>query len=414
MICDNLTINELCSPRHTPGRGNASAPIAIVLLALGSDMQRYHSLVMSPIKSHYRTIYPKSVHYAIYAAGHITQYVHPGDTAWALDSYHNPTWPLLPAASDPNSPYIFIGLEGDGTATSTAQIASAADLVCCLATHYSIPIDELHILVARDLNDERCELWSVPPSLIASAQVCQQNGGLDPLPNVVTMAAQVAALQVCCDTHTAQLASLQGRVASLEPLVDHHEDAIGLLQTWQAAVNTQLAGFSGALASLQQSVTLMARTLAEHQTCIDEVCGTKPDEAIHYQRITQQPITPLVAVRIDANVKLSDTTPASVLPGPLWTATLEPGTVYVATVTARIDYSQWCAGKQGVLEIVVCGTPIIIDADTATGEQVMNLSGSVNFSVSAGCESVYFQVRIDDTTTPLKYLSFVDVRIERL
>ena len=94
MIC-NIPINARCSDNMTPGRETFPGPAAIVLIALGHSIDQYHALTTAPIMRWYPTAHPKSVHYAVDAAGNVYQYVEDQNTAWGIDALHNPTWPCL-------------------------------------------------------------------------------------------------------------------------------------------------------------------------------------------------------------------------------------------------------------------------------------------------------------------------------
>jgi hypothetical protein len=196
MIC-NIPINARCSDNMTPGRETFPGPAAIVLIALGHSIDQYHALTTAPIMRWYPTAHPKSVHYAVDAAGNVYQYVEDQNTAWGIDALHNPTWPGIQAATDPASQFLFVGLEGSG-ALGNAATTALARLLCCLSVEHSMALSSNTVIVARDINDEIDTLWSVPPGLIALA-ISECADGLSPND-----------LVRCCEDNTAAIADSYG------------------------------------------------------------------------------------------------------------------------------------------------------------------------------------------------------------
>jgi hypothetical protein len=123
-------------------------PIAVVMHIAEGPMSAIDSWFTNPASE-------ASAHYAIAKDGSITQYVQETDAAWANGQVRAPSWPLLIAGINPNLYTISIETEGkSGEPWTDAMLNSAIWLIRDIASRWSIPLDEQHII-------GHCEIDSV-------------------------------------------------------------------------------------------------------------------------------------------------------------------------------------------------------------------------------------------------------------
>ena len=411
MIC-NIAINQRCSDNMTPGRETFPGPAAIVLVALEHSIDQYHALTTAPVARWYPTAHPKSVHYAVDAAGNVYQYVEDQNTAWGIDALHNPTWPGIQAATDPASQFLFIGLEGAGV-LSNISATSLARLLCCLSVEHSLALSDATVIVARDLDDRIDTLWSVPDNLIALAISECQNG------------MTVNDLVRCCEDNTAAIAALTARVDDLEAQVCAITDEDGPIVALQEAVASLQAGLtelqlrvlaleSTAGASAQQ-YALLAQAIAQHQICIDLMCppATALPNIEYYGQ--QLPFTALTPNWLNPTIKVSDTVPPSVMTGPMWAATLATPATYLVEARVRFAIGDWCTGKQAWLDLVVNSGAIRLSTVTVTtgGIQSIELVGSATVSVPP-TSVLHLSVQSNDSTALARVIDLAWIKITRI
>jgi hypothetical protein len=411
MIC-NIPINARCSDNMTPGRETFPGPAAIVLIALGHSIDQYHALTTAPIMRWYPTAHPKSVHYAVDAAGNVYQYVEDQNTAWGIDALHNPTWPGIQAATDPASQFLFVGIEGQGILSNAGQTALAR-LLCCLTTEHNLVLDELTVIVARDLDDTLDTIWSVPVGLIALAQ-SECWGGMS-----------TSDLVQCCSDNTAAIEALEDRVDALEIQVCAITDENGPIVALQEAVASLQAGLtelqlrvlaleSTAGASAQQ-YALLAQAIALHQVCIDVMCppATALPNIEYYGE--QLPFTALTPNWLNPTIKVSDTVPPSVMTGPMWAATLATPATYLVEARVRFAIGDWCTGKQAWLDLVVNSGAVRLSTVTvaAGGIQSIELVGSTTLTVPP-TSVVHLSVQSNDSTALARVIDLAWIKITRI
>ena len=411
MIC-NILINERCSNLWTAGRETFPKPAAIVLIALEHSVDQYHALTTASIQRWYPTSWPKSVHYVVSGDGIVYQYVEDQNTAWGIDALHNPTWPGIQAATDPASQFLFVGIEGQGILSNAGQTALAR-LLCCLTTEHNLVLDELTVIVARDLDDTLDTIWSVPVGLIALAQ-SECLGGMS-----------TSDLVQCCSDNTAAIEALEDRVDALEIQVCAITDENGPIVALQEAVASLQAGLtelqlrvlaleSTAGASAQQ-YALLAQAIAQHQVCIDLMCppATALPNIEYYGQ--QLPFTALTPNWLNPTVKVSDTVPPSVLTGPMWAATLATPATYLVEARVRLAIGDWCAGKQAWLDLVVNSGAIRLSTVTVTtgGIQSIELVGSATVSVPP-TSVLHLSVQSNDSTALARVIDLAWIKITRI
>ena len=411
MIC-NILINERCSNLWTAGRETFPKPAAIVLIALEHSVDQYHALTTASIQRWYPTSWPKSVHYVVSGDGIVYQYVEDQNTAWGIDALHNPTWPGIQAATDPASQFLFVGIEGQGILSNAGQTALAR-LLCCLTTEHNLVLDELTVIVARDLDDTLDTIWSVPVGLIALAQ-SECLGGMS-----------TSDLVQCCSDNTAAIEALEDRVDALEIQVCAITDENGPIVALQEAVASLQAGLtelqlrvlaleSTAGASAQQ-YALLAQAIAQHQVCIDLMCppATALPNIEYYGQ--QLPFTALTPNWLNPTVKVSDTVPPSVLTGPMWAATLATPATYLVEARVRFAIGDWCAGKQAWLDLVVNSGAIRLSTVTVTtgGIQSIELVGSATVSVPP-TSVLHLSVQSNDSTALARVIDLAWIKITRI
>ena len=411
MIC-NILINERCSNLWTAGRETFPKPAAIVLIALEHSVDQYHALTTASIQRWYPTSWPKSVHYVVSGDGIVYQYVEDQNTAWGIDALHNPTWPGIQAATDPASQFLFVGIEGQGILSNAGQTALAR-LLCCLTTEHNLVLDELTVIVARDLDDTLDTIWSVPVGLIALAQ-SECLGGMS-----------TSDLVQCCSDNTAAIEALEDRVDALEIQVCAITDENGPIVALQEAVVSLQAGLTElqlrvlaleatAGASAQQ-YALLAQAIAQHQVCIDLMCppATALPNIEYYGQ--QLPFTALTPNWLNPTVKVSDTVPPSVLTGPMWAATLATPATYLVEARVRLAIGDWCAGKQAWLDLVVNSGAIRLSTVTVTtgGIQSIELVGSATVSVPP-TSVLHLSVQSNDSTALARVIDLAWIKITRI
>lgn len=410
----NLTINQRCTNRYTTGRsgyGGSSGITAIVLHGLGDSDEAYNTWLQQNINQQIRTNAPKSVHYTIADNGTIAQYVADNDTAWGLNGLHNPQWPLLMPTADHNAPFLHIGFTG--ASVTVDQVAAASQLICCLAIAHNIAVDDLHVIVAADLDDRETRLPSVPANLIAYAQACLNAGGVQPLPNVVDLTGRVAELEACCTTNTAVINALNAVVSNLTLQLTGIASQISAVTQQASQQATQGATMAGDVAALKSQFLALSALVQQHQECIDTVCPTPTNGPIHYVMHpgSSMTITPNVPVWLNLPYKMKDDFNV-VMTGPLWHADLQDPCTYRIDATVRLDPSDYCTGRLVWLDLVACGQTIRLATWTATGGyEAAALTGYTLLVVPPACNDVHLQVGTNDNTTPNKVVSFADIQI---
>lgn len=420
--CGLAINNDICSatPYSTPGRDSVTSPAAIVIHQLDMPMDEYYSHLMGALPANYPTSYPKSVHYVVADNGSIIGVVPPQDTAFGIDEYHNPTWPMvgsLPVTANVNNPYIHVAME---YAPNSNSLTSLVQLVCCLAGMYNLAVSDMTIIVARDLDDRRDELMSVPTNVVAMATTCQQMGGTGGggLPNIVECCNQVSSLTAAVQALQATVSDLQLLAASSTGAITLQATQLAALIAWQSSVTSQLAtltttvgGFAGQLLSLHQ-------VIGQLQRCADRMCP--PDTC--YAEIMyslgagqEQQFIPNAYMTINFPTYVTDTRPPSVLPGPLWSANLDDPCMYRVTATVHLASSLWCPNRTIGLYLVACGQRYPLQ-EIATGAGVSDvlLTGTYILTVPPACNDVHVEVWTDDISEPARVADYGTIRIEPL
>lgn len=93
-----------------------------------------------------------SAHYIVAKSGAVHQYVKEEDTAYHAGVPVNPTWKLLRPGVNPNS--YTIGIEHEGKPEDIwpdEQYQTSAELVAAIAQRWSIPVDEDHVVLHREI-----------------------------------------------------------------------------------------------------------------------------------------------------------------------------------------------------------------------------------------------------------------------
>jgi N-acetylmuramoyl-L-alanine amidase len=93
-----------------------------------------------------------SAHYIVAKSGAVHQYVKEEDTAYHAGVPVNPTWKLLRSGVNPNS--YTIGIEHEGKPEAIwpeEQYQASAELVADIAQRWSIPMDEDHVVLHREI-----------------------------------------------------------------------------------------------------------------------------------------------------------------------------------------------------------------------------------------------------------------------
>lgn len=127
------------------GRSASSRPAAIVIHISDGSLASADAWFHSPAAR-------VSAHYLVAKSGAIHQYVKEEDTAYHAGVLVNPTWKLLRPGVNPNS--YTIGIEHEGKPEDVwpeEQYRASAELVADIAERWSIPVDEDHIVLHREI-----------------------------------------------------------------------------------------------------------------------------------------------------------------------------------------------------------------------------------------------------------------------
>lgn len=415
MTCPTV-VDQIGTFRRTAGRGIFSEPQAIVLMMLNSSLEQYRHEIQTPIDSFQSTgLIPKSVHYVVANTGVIYQFVSDFDTAWALDTYHNSTWPFV--LGDVRTPYINIAIEGvtEGSCDlSNTQYRRLADLLCCLCMDHNIPSNAQYIITAHALNNNYDQILVVPDTLIAMTNACILRGGNQLLPNVVDLANDVAALKICCATNTARLNLVEPKVLTLQTQMASTLSRLAILEAWKPVIDNDLTQLRSDLVNAMSVFSMLQNRLSMFQGCIDKMCP-EPNvcKEINYSTSNSTPniVVPNVPKRINFPVRITDTTPPSVLPGPLWAAQLKCGCIWTVNVSVRLSPSEYCSGKSVLVNLHYCGSVYQIGSHaTIDGVETVTIAGTFNITVPPMCDQIYVTVFTDDTSTPTKVVSQAEVQ----
>jgi N-acetylmuramoyl-L-alanine amidase len=125
---------------YRPGRPFGLRPEAIVIHIMDGSFIAGESVFSNPMTQ-------KSGHYGISRAGDVHQYVKESDTAFHAGIVINPTWALIKPRINPN--FYTIGIEHEGRPDDVwpeAQLSASATLIGEIASRWSIPLDELHVI----------------------------------------------------------------------------------------------------------------------------------------------------------------------------------------------------------------------------------------------------------------------------
>lgn len=130
---------------YRPGRPLGLRPEAIVIHIMDGSFVAGESVFSNPSTQ-------KSAHYGISRAGDVHQYVKESDTAFHAGVVVNPTWSLIKPRINPN--FYTIGIEHEGRPNDPwpeAQLSASAALIGEIASRWSIPLDELHVIRHREI-----------------------------------------------------------------------------------------------------------------------------------------------------------------------------------------------------------------------------------------------------------------------
>lgn len=119
-----------------------------------------------------------SAHYIVAKSGAIHQYVKEEDTAYHAGAPVNPTWKLLRPGVNAN--WYTIGIEHEGRPEDPwgeEQYQASAELVNDIAQRWSIPLDEDHIVLHREIRGNK----SCPGFVFDRAKLLARIAALPPV-----------------------------------------------------------------------------------------------------------------------------------------------------------------------------------------------------------------------------------------
>jgi hypothetical protein len=409
MTC--ATINP-CTRRLTTGRAACNIT-AIVLRNLGMSSEQYLNWIATNIQEDYHTQNPKSVHYIVSQNGASYNVVSPQDTAWGMDQFNGPQYPLW-ASDCGNSQFIYVGLENAAT-LSNAQYGTLVNLLCCVALEHNIAVDALHIITEQDLSSELTGITILPSLLLADVLVCRNNGGVPPLPNIGDLEDRIEELEECCELVKDAVVLIQTSIDGLPQRVTDLESRVNELEALEGDSQNRIGALEGIVNGFTSQIQALMNIIQQHQICIDRVCPPLNNcLPITYTLEPRQQmlLTPNVPVWINFPNKVEDTVTDSVLTGPLWTANLTCECNYAITVTIGLEPSEWCDGKRVWLDVVACGnTYRVQEIVPGEGNQTVMLTGTIPLSVPPVCNDVHVMVGTNDITTPFKTIRYGNINI---
>ena len=170
-----------CSERNfRPGRPPGFRPEAVVIHISDGCLASADAWFGNPAAR-------VSAHYIVAKSGAVHQYVKEEDTAYHAGAPLNPTWKLLRPGVNPNS--YTIGVEHEGKSEDTwpeEQYQASAELVADIAQRWSIPVDENHIVLHREIRANK----SCPGFAFNRAALLQRISALS-LPQPEQLAARI-------------------------------------------------------------------------------------------------------------------------------------------------------------------------------------------------------------------------------
>lgn len=416
MNCNAITIiqnHRGCFLRE--GRAGVTNFSAIVLHQIDMDGENYLNQAGSSYPYiGYPTAFPKSVNYLILANGGIVEMVHPDNTAIGFDKWENPTWPYLQPNQDPNSQFLHIGWIGT---LNAGQFESLTKLLCCIygTIDFLLPLNDERIIVARDIDETRDNLFTIPLDIIPAVETCVENNGFYIPPTIQSLEDRIKVLEDALFALQLQVINNTDRLDLLETRVDDHEARITSLEEWRLLAEPQITQNTNDIQQLLQQITALTVLITNLQGCVEQICpDTNDNVEIHYQTTpnTSQNVTAGVNYRANFPIRIQDTTPPTVLPGPLWSANLSVAGTYLVTVDIRMSYAEWCANSTARLYLNYCNELFLLDTfttPTSTGQSV-TLSGTLVLTVPPEC-ALFALVYQDDVTNGTKVIEYGNIRI---
>lgn len=341
---------------------------------------------------------PLSVHFIVTDLASI-QYAEIDNTTYGLDYLKNPTWPGITALyplDDVNAPFIHIAIKSD-----CQLIAGLVSLVCCIKRHLGI---DLPVIASSDLQSDRPQ-YVFDPTFTTQVEACVGDS-VQPAPNWIENNRRIAELEVCCITNTARIIDLRSRVSHLEQATNNNTCTIHNLIHEVTQLQIAVAPINSILAQL----VLIQQELADiRENCCPD---TPPDNPCwHYQLLPgqEQTITPQQPVHLNPPTKITDTTPPTVITGPLWRANLSNTCLWALSGAVRFKLNQWCAGTVARLYVVACGVRTELTSYTvpSTSTQLVQLSFD-GYLQPGGCNNVFLEVWINDQTAQI--VTFAEFR----
>lgn len=427
LACDRLKINsEHCSVNYSPGRVK-SQPQAFVLHSIPTYTTDSY-LAFTKQKYGFGRTYnnggPKSVHFLIGDDGSVYKLVELHDRAWGISELKDPSWPYL-SQDWVDFEDLFIHIGFIGPKPTTTQVNAAAELICCISVNeasINIPVNEFGIIVARDLNIDLEALYSIPDSIIPKAQVCIQNKGKDPfrIDDIGTYGSRISDLEAWRDATENRLIDLEVCCCENRQAISDLQDALEELQSTVQEIN--IDDLLQRLTTLEDGNYAIWKAIRIIQNCLDcaNICTPETPASIHYRLdiANSVKLTPGVIQHLNLPIKVRDVDPPIVTTGPLWYGELTEEaqtlcTTFKIKASARLNSSEWCAGRKLELYAIVNSEPILINTYTAEGgSQSAYVYGETIFTVPPD-SVVYLGLKTDEDTFPLEVI-MASIQIECL
>ena len=145
-----MNITKVLSPNFTKGREGFRVLAVVIHIAEGSKQ--------SVIQEFSSPATQKSSHYLVDRDGSIIQFVEEANWAYANGTISNPISELVQARISKNPNWYTCSLEHVGFATedlTEVQYKASAELIADICKRWNIPIERMHIIKHREINDRK-------------------------------------------------------------------------------------------------------------------------------------------------------------------------------------------------------------------------------------------------------------------
>lgn len=403
--------NDICSPRYgKPIRGSefrqVPKPYLFVIHSIDSSVEDYLTMVQSSIPlsvRYYGT--PRSVHFYIPNENIPYALVSPDNTAWGFNEPYDQdgiTQYITQMPLNPDASVIHIAFEKCDI--SNSAVDWGARVICCLGKIYDIPVDETTVIDAVEISPDLDGLQRNPDLI---ARLLSNKGICDTPLNPPISIVDPNLLQ-CCIDNSAAIRSINEELTRLRA-------EIALLKAEDIRLATLVSNVEACCAqneAIANQINELTQLVLQMKECTDCVCpNVVPKESIHYSCSEIQTVTSNTYRAVNFCNKIADSTPPSVLTGPMWTDCIKTVGRHTIKAIVRLRSRRWCAGKKIRMEAIVCGNRYLLQEITTTnGTYPVTLDNSASpllMNISSQC-CVSIEVFTNDMTDVLSFIEYAD------